>query len=87
LDNLNGAGNPAVSVVHAQNIADQMNFLQTQISNFGTNNFTPKFINDVVRDVQDIVANDPALTTLAQQGGHSGFQQVSNLLADPTPFR
>ena len=86
LNNINGAGNPAVSLVHAQNIADQMNFLKSQISNFGTDSFTPKFINDVVRDVQDIVASDPALTTIAQQGNHSGFQQVSNLLTPPTPF-
>ena len=86
LNNINGAGNPAVSLVHSQNIADQMNFLQTQISNFGTNNFTPKFINDVVRDVQDIVAGDPALAALAHQGNHSGFQQVSYLLTPPTPF-
>ena len=64
LNNINGAGNPAVSLVHAQNIADQMNFLKSQISNFGTDSFTPKFINDVVRDVQDIVASDPPLLLL-----------------------
>ena len=65
LDNLDGAGNPAISVVHAQNIADQMNFLNTEISAFGTDTFVPKFINDVVRDVQDIVASDEQLTALA----------------------
>lgn len=78
--------NGNVTVVHAQNIADQMNFLKAQISNFGTNSFTPKFINDVVRDVQDIVAGDQNLTNLAQQNNHAGFQQVSNLLTPPTPF-
>jgi hypothetical protein len=86
LNNLDGAGNPAVSVVHAQNIVDQMNFLTTEIGAFGTDSFVPKFINDVVRDVQDIVAGDTALAGLAQQGNHSGFQQVSFLLTDPTPF-
>jgi hypothetical protein len=86
LNSLDGAGNPAVSVVHAQNIADQMNFLKSQISNFGSDSFTPKFINDVIRDVQDIVASDPGLTALAHQNNHSGFQQVSFLLTDPTPF-
>lgn len=86
LDNLNGAGNPAVSVVHAQDIVDQMNFLTTEIGAFGTDGFAPKFINDVVRDVQDIVAGDTDLTTLAQQNHHSGFQQVSFLLTDPAPF-
>ncbi|MBO0754788.1 MAG: hypothetical protein J2P54_02935, partial [Bradyrhizobiaceae bacterium] len=86
LNNLDGAGNPAVSVVHAQNIADQMNFLQSQISNYGSDSFTPKFINDVIRDVQDIVAGDTGLSALAHQNNHSGFQQVSYLLTPPTPF-
>src|SRR5882762_6644403 len=65
LNNLDGAGNPAVSVVHAQNIVDQMNFLKTEIGAFGTDTFAPKFINDVIRDVQDIVAGDAGLTALA----------------------
>jgi hypothetical protein len=86
LNGLDGAGNAAVSVVHAQNIADQMNFLRTEIGAFGTDTFVPKFINDVVRDVQDIVAGDTALAALAHQGNHSGFQQVSFLLTPPTPF-
>jgi len=86
LNNLDGAGNAAVSLVHAQNIVDQMNFLKTEIGAYGTDGFVPKFINDVVRDVQDIVAGDTALSALAHQGNHSGFQQVSFLLTDPTPF-
>jgi hypothetical protein len=86
LANLDGAGNPAVSTVHAQNVADQLNFLQAQIKSYGTDAFNPKFINDVVRDIQDIVAGDTALSTLAHQGNHSGFQQVSYLLTPPTPF-
>jgi hypothetical protein len=86
LNNLDGAGKPAVSVVHAQNIVDQMNFLKTEIGAFGTGNYVPKFINDVVRDVQDIVAGDAALAALAHQDNHSGFQQVSFLLTNPTPF-
>jgi len=86
LNNLDGAGNAAVSIVHAQNIADQMNFLKTEIGAFGTDTFVPKFINDVIRDVQDIVAGDTGLSALAHQGNHSGFQQVSFLLAPPAPF-
>ena len=86
LNSIDGAGSPAVSLVHAQNIVDQMNFLKTEIGAFGTDAFVPKFINDVVRDVQDIVAGDPQLTALAHQGNSSGFQQVSFLLAPPTPF-
>jgi hypothetical protein len=81
LNNLDG-----ISLVHAQNIADQMNFLKSEIANFGANTADPKFINDVVRDVQDIVAGDAGLSALAHQGNHSGFQQVSFLLTDPTPF-
>jgi hypothetical protein len=86
LNNLDGAGNAAVSLVHAQNVVDQMNFLKTEIGSFGTDAFVPKFINDVVRDIQDIVAGDPQLAALAHQGNHSGFQQVSFLLTPPAPF-
>jgi hypothetical protein len=86
LNNLDGAENPAISLVHAQNIADQMSFLKKEIAAFGTDTFVPKFINDVVRDVQDIVASDPQLTALAHQGNHAGFEQFSFLLAPPTPF-
>ncbi len=80
-----GNANPG-AVVRAQNIADQMNFLKQEIGAYGGSAFDPKYINDVVRDVQDIVANDDNLGALAQQGGHSGFQQVSFLLTPPTPF-
>jgi hypothetical protein len=86
LNNLDGTGNAAVSLVHAQNVVDQMNFLKTEIGSFGTDAFVPKFINDVVRDIQDIVAGDPQLAALAHQGNHSGFQQVSFLLTPPAPF-
>lgn len=85
LNNLTGP-NGNVSIVHAQNIADQMSFLSQQIGSYGSSGFNPKFINDVTRDVQDIVAADPALSALAHQDGHSGFQQVSYLLTPPTPF-
>ena len=82
LNNLDG-----ISLVHAQNIADQMNFLTQEIAQFGGNAFDPKFINDVIRDVQDIVAGDAGLSALAHQGNHSGFQQVSYLLTTPRPSR
>ena len=41
LNALDGVGNPAVSIVHAQNIADQMNFLKTEIGAFGTDTLSP----------------------------------------------
>src|SRR5215467_5932491 len=72
--------------VHAQNIADQLNFLNAEIGAFGTDAFVPKFINDVVRDVQDIVAGDEQLTALAQEDNHAGFEQFSFLQAPPAPF-
>src|SRR6476660_1190648 len=80
-----GNANPG-AVVRVQNIADQMNFLKQEINAFGASTYDPKFINDVVRDVQDIVGNDDNLATLAQQGGHAGFQQVSFLLEPAAPF-
>ena len=76
---IDDVGNPNPgAVVRAQNIADQMNFLKQEISAYGGSAFDPKYINDVVRDVQDIVGNDDNLAALAQQGGHSGFQQVED---------
>src|SRR6202171_5331911 len=84
---IDDVGNPNPgAVVRAQNISDQMNFLKQEISAYGGSAFDPKYINDVVRDVQDIVGNDDNLAALAQQGGHSGFQQVSFLLTPAAPF-
>jgi hypothetical protein len=81
-----GAFTDGATITHAQNIADQMNFLTDQIGTFGTvqPNPNPKFINDVIRDVQDIVQNDPNLAAMV--AANHGFQQVSNLLTPPTPF-
>jgi len=75
-----------VAVVHAQNVADQMNFLRDQVKAFGTNSYNPKFINDVVRDIQDIVNGDAMLQKAAMVKDTQGFQQVSNLLVPPAPF-
>ena len=80
----NGTFTDGATITHAQNIADQMNFLQNQIGNFGTDKFNPKFINDVIRDVQDIVQGDGNLAAAAAPT--HGWQQVSNLLTPPTPF-
>lgn len=76
----------AVSVVHAQNVVDQLNFLKQEVKDFGTDPFAPKFINDIIRDVQDIVQGDSALADLASSGGVVGFAQVSRLLTPPAPF-
>lgn len=80
----NGAFTDGATITHAQNIADQVNFLHDQIANFGTTQFNPKFINDVQRDIQDIAQGDPNLAAMAAP--MHGFQQTSNLLTPPTPF-
>jgi hypothetical protein len=82
----NGAFTDGATITHAQNIADQMNFLSDQIGNYGNAQSAPqaKFINDVIRDVQDIVQGDPNLAAAAADA--HAWQQVSNLLTPPTPF-
>ena len=75
-----------VSVVHAQNVVDQMNFLTQQVKLVGTDAFAPRFINDVVRDIQDIVLGDAGLKALASTNGVQGFETTSHLLAPPAPF-
>jgi len=85
-DNFTNADTGNVTKVHAQNIADQMNHLTKLVgTTFGTDvNTPPKYINDVVRDVQDIVAGDNNLAAMAAPT--KGFMQVSNLLNPPTPY-
>jgi hypothetical protein len=88
----NGTFTDGATITHLQNMADQMNYLTDQIGAFGVSagqfggspNFNPKFINDVVRDVQDIAQADPNLATLV--ANNHGFQQTSNLLTPPVPF-
>lgn len=80
----NGTFTDGATITHVQNMADQMNFLTNQIGQFGTNSFAPKFLNDVVRDIQDIAQGDPNLAGLV--AANHGFQQTSNLLTPPVPF-
>jgi hypothetical protein len=80
----NGTFTDGATITHAQNVADQVNFLTDQIGNYGVNAFGPKFINDVQRDIQDIVQGDPTLAGMAAPT--HGFQQTSNLLTPPVPF-
>jgi|SRR6516165_1147376 hypothetical protein len=92
----NGMFTDGATITHLQNMADQMSYLSAGISQFGqgaitgngfnvsSGTFDPKFINDVVRDVQDIAQADPNLAGMV--AGNHGFQQVSNLLTPPTPY-
>jgi hypothetical protein len=74
------------TAVHAQNIADQLNLEMQAIKSIGTDPYAAKYINDVQRDLIDIVQGDNQLAALATQNGHSGFAPVPDLLVPPTPF-
>ena len=75
-----------VAGIHAQNIVDQLNLEVTAIKTVGTDPFAAKYINDVQRDLIDIVQGDEQLTALANRGGHNGFAAVPDLLAPPAQF-
>lgn len=76
-----------VAGVHAQNIVDQINLEKQAIASVGTDPFAAKYINDVQRDLIDIVQGDDQLHGLATAGGHNGFGAVPQLLAPPAPFK
>lgn len=73
-----------VAAIHAQNIVDQLNLEIGAVKS--ADPFAAKYINDVQRDLIDIVQGDPALAALANQGGHHGFQAVPSLLVPPAQF-
>ena len=75
-----------VAAIHAQNIVDQINLEKQAIASLGTDPFAAKYINDVQRDLIDIVQGDDQLAALATQHGASGFAAVPDLLVPPTPF-
>lgn len=76
-----------VAGIHAQNIADQINLELSAIKSVGTDPFAAKYINDVQRDLIDIVQGDSQLHGLATQGGHNGFGAVPGLLVPPAQFQ
>jgi len=76
-----------VSGVHAQNVVDQINLEISAVKSVGTDPFAPKYINDVQRDLIDIVQGDAHLAELASQGGHNGFGPVPDLLVPPAQFQ
>jgi hypothetical protein len=92
----NGTFTDGATVTHLQNMADQMSYLTAGIQQYGqgtingdgfnisNGNFDPKFLNDVVRDVQDIAQADPNLAGMV--AANHGFQQTSNLLTPPVPY-
>jgi hypothetical protein len=76
-----------VAGIHAQNIVDQLNLEAAAIKSVGTDPFAAKYINDVQRDLIDIVQGDDQLVALATQGGHNGFAAVPDLLVPPAQFQ
>jgi hypothetical protein len=75
------------SGIHARNIIDQLNLETQAIKTVGTDPYAAKFINDVQRDLIDIVQGDAALSALATQHGANGFAAVPGLLVPPKPFQ
>lgn len=75
-----------VAGIHAQNLVDQINLEMTAIKSVGTDPFAAKYINDVQRDMIDIVQGDDQLHSLATAGGHNGFAAVPHLLVPPAQF-
>lgn len=72
--------------IHAQNIVDQVNLEMQAIRSIGTDPYAAKYINDVQRDLIDIVQGDDQLAALASRHGVSGFAGVPDLLVPPAPF-
>ena len=75
------------AAIHAQNIVDQVNLEMHAIKSIGTDPYAAKYINDVQRDLIDIVQGDDQLAALATRGGASGFAPVPALLVPPAPFQ
>jgi hypothetical protein len=74
------------TAIHAQNIVDQLNLEMTAIKSIGSDPYAAKYVNDVHRDVLDIIHADTNLTALATQHGANGFAAVPGLIAPPAPF-
>lgn len=74
------------SAIHARNIVDQLNLETAAIKSIGTDPYAAKYINDVQRDLIDIVQGDANLAALATQHGANGFAAVPGLLVPPNPF-
>lgn len=75
-----------VTAIHAQNIVDQINLETQAIHSLGTDPYAAKYINDVQRDLIDIVQGDTKLAALATANGGHGFAAVPTPLAAPAPF-
>ena len=75
------------TAIHAQSIVDQINLELTAVKSAGSDPYAAKYINDVQRDLLDIVNADAGLTGLAAANGQHGFAAVPDLLSHPAQFR
>jgi hypothetical protein len=71
-----------VAAIHLQNVIDQLNIEITEVNAVGSNPLAPKEINDVHRDIIDIIQGDPALAAAAG----NGFGTLPSLLVPPAQF-
>ena len=68
--------------LHLQEVIDQINIEKAYINHQATTgDWTPKGINDVQRDILDIINGDAVLNELG------GFTPLPSLLHDPRPFQ
>jgi hypothetical protein len=89
LINANPSQFQGLTGIHAETIVNQLNLELANVQQVmaGTNPFAPKEINDIHRDIIDIVQGDANLQAMATQGGANGFAPVPPLLNAPTPFQ
>jgi len=73
--------------IHAKTIANQLNLEIQSIQDAGQNPFATREINDVHRDILDIVNNDPRLKAAATQGNVMGFTAAPPPVNKATPFQ
>jgi hypothetical protein len=73
--------------IHADVIVHQLNLEIQAVKNVGVDPTAPKEVNDIQRDIIDIVQGDANLLSMATQGGANGFAPLPDLLHAPKPFQ
>ena len=73
--------------VHANEIVHQLTLEIQGVNAIGTDPTAPKLVNDIHRDIIDIVQGDDALLKMATKHDGNGFANLPDLLNPPTPFQ
>jgi hypothetical protein len=74
--------------VHASVITRQIPLeLQKGINEVNVNPVAPKFSNDIMLDIIDIIQGDTNLANMANQGGLNGFGVYPDALTAPRPYQ